>query len=65
MRVVFVSSPPDYEWSGRVKLGFAFATVVFGLLSWLQLKKGVGLGKMLTNPPSLVPLADPKSGKAR
>ena len=55
----------DYEWSGRVKLGFAFATVVFAVLSWLQLKKGVGLGKMLTNPPALVPLDEPVSGKQR
>lgn len=41
----------------RVRVGIALAFVVFAVLSFLHLKKGVGIGKRIAAKPTLVPRA--------
>jgi len=47
----------DLPLFARVAIGYMVAAALFGLVSWLQLKKGVGMGGQLVNAPVFCPHA--------
>lgn len=51
------AAPATYSYMSRVRVGVALAFVVFAVLSFLHLKKGVGIGKRIAAKPTLVPRA--------
>lgn len=60
--IVCVLSPADMSWKASAGIGVLCATGIVGFLSFLQLKKGVGVGKRVAVKPHFVPLTGAGKG---